>query len=226
MRVRRGYQYCADRTDVKLIENNARIGAQVALELAKLQRESKHEHASSSLYMRATTSAQQPVSPSEPPSTPQRNSEALTQPSVLVFGSAAIDITSTTTVPLSPRSTTPGTIYLSPGGVGRNIAEAAQNLLPNYSVQLVSLIGRAADGEADAVDEPDSFGKVLVAEMQLAGMRTDGLVLTGKGRTAACSLMLEGGGDLVAGVADMEIVEMMSRQVVSAPAERLASADG
>jgi pseudouridine-5'-phosphate glycosidase/pseudouridine kinase len=95
--------------------------------------------------------------------------------------------------------------------VGRNIAEAAQSLLPTHAVQLVSLIGVSVEDGT-----PDGFGKVLLAEMESAGMRTDGLVQSGGGAsTAACTLALEPDGDLVAGVADMGIVETMGSEVVS-----------
>ncbi|SNX81304.1 uncharacterized protein MEPE_00009 [Melanopsichium pennsylvanicum] len=52
----------------------------------------------------------------------------------------------------------------------------------------------------------DAFGLLLHAGMQQAGMRTEGLFsLDGRERTAVCSLMLDGLGDLISGVADMDI---------------------
>jgi hypothetical protein len=77
-------------------------------------------------------------------------------------------------------------------------------------VQLVSLIG--VSGEDGT---PDGFGKVLLADMESVGMRTDGLVQSQRASTAACTLTLEPDGDLVAGVADMGIVETMGSEVVS-----------
>jgi pseudouridine-5'-phosphate glycosidase/pseudouridine kinase len=118
---------------------------------------------------------------------------------VQVFGSAAIDITTRPSIPLQPRTTTPGSILLTPGGVGRNIAEATQNLLPSGSVQLVSMIGTSTEGV-------DGFGKVLKLEMESSGMRVDGLVEM-SGRTAGCTLSLGMEGDLNDGVADMGIIE-------------------
>jgi pseudouridine-5'-phosphate glycosidase/pseudouridine kinase len=61
----------------------------------------------------------------------------------------------------------------------------------------------------------DSFGSVLKAEMAAGGMRTDGLVCVDGARTAVCSLVLEKEGDLVAGVADMEVAECLSEELVS-----------
>ncbi|CDR88286.1 uncharacterized protein SPSC_04113 [Sporisorium scitamineum] len=55
----------------------------------------------------------------------------------------------------------------------------------------------------------DDFGLLLRTGMEQAGMRTDGLfVPEGEGResrTAVCSLMLDDAGDLISGVADMDI---------------------
>ncbi|OCF58148.1 hypothetical protein L486_04178 [Kwoniella mangroviensis CBS 10435] len=164
--------------NVNLIENNARIGAEVAVKLSEMyQLESEKGDALQYLY-----------------SLPSSHDEStITHPTkdVLVFGSAAIDLTSTSPRTLEPRTTTPGTVFVSPGGVGRNIAEAAQNLLPDHA-------------------EPDSFGKLLMLELTAAGLRTDGLIGRSGKSTAVCSLTLEKNGDLVAGVADMGIVETLS----------------
>jgi pseudouridine-5'-phosphate glycosidase/pseudouridine kinase len=169
--------------DVKLIENNARVGAAVALELAQLKR----AHASQSVYRGVTIP--EPESPSLPP------------PRVVVIGSAALDITSRSRQ-VVPRTTTPGEIELTPGGVGRNIAEAAARALPAGAVQLVSPVG-AVDGA------PDAAGTLIRAEMAAVGMRTDGLIMKAGERSSACTLILGADGDLEAGVADMGIVERL-----------------
>jgi pseudouridine-5'-phosphate glycosidase/pseudouridine kinase len=82
-----------------------------------------------------TGSATSQTKPGQPPD--------LAPPSVLVFGSAAIDITSQPSTELIPGTTTPGSIFVSPGGVGRNIAEAAQKSLSPGSVKLVTKIAFA-----------------------------------------------------------------------------------
>ncbi|SPO19682.1 uncharacterized protein UTRI_00070_B [Ustilago trichophora] len=53
----------------------------------------------------------------------------------------------------------------------------------------------------------DDFGLLLRTGMQQAGMRTDGLFTPADDgeRTAVCSLMLDDSGDLISGVADMDI---------------------
>ncbi|WVR04017.1 hypothetical protein IAU60_001016 [Kwoniella sp. DSM 27419] len=244
--------------NIKLIENNARVGAEVATELAGLYGE-EHKHASGSLYVgsgvgsasasarssvmsdpgqAATASVPASAGSSSTPSDTTPPPSALPEPSVLVFGSAAIDLTSSSSHALEPRTTTPGTVIVTPGGVGRNIAEAAQNLLPSSAVQMISpfgsiptsgavsaperILSAAIEDQAGAVarvqgddpHEPDAFGKLLMFELALAGLRTDGLISTPGGNTAVCSLTLEKDGDLVAGVADMGIVESLSADTV------------
>ena len=135
-----------------------------------------------------------------------------------MFGSAAMDVTSHASVPLSLRSTTPGSITFTPGGVGRNVAEAAQNLLDEHAVMLVSAVGSDHTNEVvgDGSGTADAVGQMLLNEMRRAGMRTDGLKTIQGERTAACSLVLEGHRDLVNGVADMGIVEKLDPELVSA----------
>ncbi|WVQ94451.1 hypothetical protein IAU59_001530 [Kwoniella sp. CBS 9459] len=262
--------------NVKLIENNARVGSEVAVKLADLYRSLSHsrdreedQHASNALYSheavspwsgssatpasasmstQLSTASHQPVAPLNKAG-PSASASPLPTPRVLVFGSAAIDLTSTSTHTLVPRTTTPGSVFVSPGGVGRNIAEAAQNLLPPNTVQMISAFGSASgvssstdrsatlngaisDSSADgtilrsgaapadvvqtsrSVGEPDAFGKLLMLEFASAGLRTDGLIGTDGRSTAVCSLTLERDGDLVAGVADMGIVETLTGDAV------------
>lgn len=208
--------------DVKLIQNNAHIGAQVAVEVARLEREERNSHASYTKYYPSAGRATPPApalaalsssSPAATFSTTPSLTQSLPPPSVLVFGSAAMDLTSSSH-PLSPRSTTPGIIFISPGGVGRNIAEAAQNLLPTGSVLLISAIG--SQSRSLGACEPDGFGKLLRTEMERSGLRTDGL-FCGPDEdvsTAACCLTLDKDGDLVNGVADMGIVETITGETV------------
>lgn len=119
-------------------------------------------------------------------------------PTLIVVGSAAIDITTRpTSLPiLGSETTVPGSVDLTPGGVGLNVALCASRLVEGGSdrVMLIAPRGR------------DAFGRVLEGEMEGLGLRADGLVW-GEGRTAVCSLVLDGQGSLEGGVADMEIVE-------------------
>ena len=54
----------------------------------------------------------------------------------------------------------------------------------------------------------------LLDEHQLLGMRSDGFIRTTESRTAVCDMVLDASGALVGGVADMDIVPMVSEQTV------------
>lgn len=107
----------------------------------------------------------------------------------------------------SLHSTAPGSVSLSPGGVGRNIAEATHRILSKKSSSqapvLVSLIG------------DDNMGGVLRNELSRTGMRTDGLIpILGKA-SAVCNMVLDTEGGLVTGVADMDIIESLESKTVN-----------
>lgn len=130
-------------------------------------------------------------------------------PEVIIFGSAAVDLTSTAGGrDLAPHTTHPGKIALSLGGVGANMAVCASRLSPKP--EDVLLVAPRGD---------DALGRILSDEMKRVGLRVDGLKVVGGGggevRTAACSLVLDCEGGLESGVADMEIVEGMKGDDVS-----------
>lgn len=125
---------------------------------------------------------------------------------VIVLGAAAVDVSARafnadSNSALS--STVPGSISVSFGGVGRNVAEASHRVSPeDGSVLLLSPIG------------DDSFGNMLVKETETLGMRTDGLLCQKGQRTAVCNLILNTKGDLTTGIADMAIAETLSANEV------------
>ena len=71
----------------------------------------------------------------------------------------------------------------------------------------------------------DAFGHLLVDELSNFGMRTDGLLRTGKD-TAVCNMVLDNTGTLVGGVADMSIMESVTGKQVKVTASLLAEALG
>jgi len=110
---------------------------------------------------------------------------------------------------------------VSPGGVARNIAEAAHRVMtsnfPESSSLLVSAIGT------------DHFGRLLIEETAKVGMRTDGLIQSDK-RTPVCNMILDSHGALIAGVADMEATATLGGKAIlrhmHAQKPRLVAMDG
>lgn len=118
-----------------------------------------------------------------------------------IVGSVAIDVTlSCLTSPL--KTTAPGSLTLSLGGVASNISRAAHAL----GVDRVLLVA--------AINSKDTFGSVVMQKLQELGMRVDGL-LERPGRTASCGVLLDEGGELVGGVADMGIAHALTGEQVS-----------
>ncbi|KAJ9111351.1 hypothetical protein QFC19_001119 [Naganishia cerealis] len=210
------------KSNIALIENNATIGGRIAAELNRLKQ----------------GSSTAPISPPcsgiksslESPKTSKPGtylSSKSNPPEVLVFGAAAIDITSrisSGSVASAMHTTAPGKLQITPGGVGRNIAECASRMSNGErKVMLVSAVG--AQDTVDGTVVLDSFGLILDREMKVSGMRTDGLLRQtrnkeeaagGEGaRTAVCNLILDDKAGLVIGVADMDIVESITAQDVS-----------
>jgi pseudouridine-5'-phosphate glycosidase/pseudouridine kinase len=130
---------------------------------------------------------------------------------LMVVGCAAVDIsakndaTSNAGQPWQSHSTSPGKVTVSLGGVGRNMAEAAHRVLASQghplSTVLLSCIG------------DDAFGRLLAEETRSLGMRTDGLIQA-QDRTAVCSMLFDAGGNLVGGVADMDVVTSLNQKFV------------
>ena len=130
----------------------------------------------------------------------------------MVVGSAAADITAQAHTDendtLGKQSTLPGKMSVTLGGVGRNIAEAAHRVLssssehPSGDTVLVAPVG------------DDVLGSMVVNETEKIGMRTDGLVRVDGGRSAVCNLVLDSDGDLIGGIADMDITQSLDPKAV------------
>ena len=131
----------------------------------------------------------------------------------MVIGSAAVDVVSQanarsdTDGSQGRESTSPGTVGLQLGGVGRNIAEAAYRVSTSRfqaqpsATALVSFVG------------DDALGRFLLEEMQRIGARTDG-VMTAHQRSAVCNMVLDSSGNLIGGVADMDIIKSIQPETV------------
>jgi len=160
------------RSNVGLVINNARTAAVCAI-----------EHAS----LRQTPSKQQPAMLNWADS----DDKTCSNPKILVVGCAAVDITMQG--PQKLHTTVPGTVRLSRGGVGFNVARAAHVLLKDPNAVLLM-----------APYAEDKFGSYLAEAMVKSCMRTDGLILAKQ--TPVCNLLLDPNGDLITGVADMDVI--------------------
>ncbi|KIY64223.1 hypothetical protein CYLTODRAFT_425424 [Cylindrobasidium torrendii FP15055 ss-10] len=179
-------------SNIGLLKNNALVGGQIAVAMHNLPEFSENDVEQG---REETQSAR--VDISYPVVRPPQSQRVLPPASLAVVGSAAVDIISkantTASDSLAAHSTVPGAVELSFGGVGRNVAEAAHRVSADVSsTLLVSPVGQ------------DSFGSLLRKETEHLGMRADGLIVS-EMRTAVCNMLLSQEGDLITGVADMDI---------------------
>lgn len=131
----------------------------------------------------------------------------------MVVGAAAVDVVAQArTIPdadssCGRHSTSPGTVALHLGGVGRNIAEAA------HRVSVSKFQSRPSETVLVSSVGDDSLGRLLLEEMRRIGMRTNGVITSGE-KSAVCNMVLDGFGNLIGGVADMDIVHSIEPEMV------------
>lgn len=113
------------------------------------------------------------------------------------MGCSAVDITAQRTSEPALRSTAPGQVSFSLGGVAQNVARAAHAMAPRPDAVVL----------AAPCNPDDALGQYMQAEMERRALRRDALVHVPGGRTAVCNLLLDAAGDLETGIADMQIVE-------------------
>ncbi|KAG4152805.1 hypothetical protein ERO13_D04G144200v2 [Gossypium hirsutum] len=112
----------------------------------------------------------------------------------VVIGGMVLDIQATSSIPPHPRTTCPGQIYYVQGGVARNIAECMTKL--GAQPFMISALG---------FDMP---GNLLLEHWKSAGLRTEGIRKHKDIKTPTVCHILDVTGEVAAGVASVEAVEM------------------
>ncbi|KAG9015992.1 hypothetical protein FRB90_003912 [Tulasnella sp. 427] len=192
------------KSNVALIENTALVGAQIAVELAKMSKSKSHH----STQVHPVIPPPPATSPAQPVA-PRNNPPVLPAPKLVIMGASAIDITSKAKQ-RAIESTSPGVVDVTLGGVARNMAEAAHRRSGGPSTMLVSPTG------------DDAFATLLKQQSEVEiGMRVDGFFVpqsteSGSRRTPVCNLVLEQNGGLISGVADFNIVDqVLGKELIS-----------
>ncbi|BAN04346.1 carbohydrate kinase [Ilumatobacter coccineus] len=111
------------------------------------------------------------------------------QPSAVVIGGANVDFKARSTSPATPKTSNPGHGSMTPGGVGRNIAENIARL--GDRVHLISVVGR------------DPMGENLLDHTAASGVRVEHVVRTDRS-TGTYTAVLDADGELIVAIADME----------------------
>ncbi|HRW31147.1 MAG TPA: PfkB family carbohydrate kinase, partial [Emcibacteraceae bacterium] len=113
-------------------------------------------------------------------------------PYIAVIGGANMDICGASMAALSMHDSNPGKVTISPGGVGRNIAENLSLL--GVSCQFFSAVG------------DDIFGDQLIKEGEKSGIDMSGVLRIAGMRTSTYLAVLDEQGDMAVSINDMEIV--------------------
>ncbi|XP_043944411.1 pseudouridine-metabolizing bifunctional protein C1861.05-like [Protopterus annectens] len=171
--------------NVSLIKNNARIGACIACALSQIQQGNKKANSDQNKML---SSLSRPV----------------------VVGGINVDFIAKSkqkTVVFSEQ-TTPGTVYQSFGGVGRNLADCLTRL--DMNPLFISAIGM--DMHSDSVLR-------FCSHMDMAGVAR-----FQDHRTATYCAVISGSGELKLGLGDMEIHQQITEQYVATFRKELCSA--
>jgi pseudouridine kinase len=124
-----------------------------------------------------------------------------TQPYVLVVGAAGIDSKGKAKAPFTLGTSTPGTIRVSLGGVARNIADNLARL--GIEAILLSAVGAGGSGQ-----------RILTSAAGV-GINIDYMIVSAEHHTSAYIALLDEKGNLVMSVDDMEILSIITPQVIN-----------
>lgn len=119
---------------------------------------------------------------------------------VTVVGGVNVDITGFPAAPLVPRDSNPGTVSISFGGVGRNIAENLVKL--GIHTKLISAIG------------DDFFGQQILAEARETGLDMEDTLVLKNRATSAYLAVLDEKGDMQSAISDMDTLESLDTDFI------------
>lgn len=132
------------------------------------------------------------------------------QPTVVVVGGSNLDVKARSTGPVQPGTSNPGLGSMTPGGVGRNVAENLARL--GTRTVLVSAVGR------------DAAGDTVLAQTASAGVVLDHVVRVDR-PTGTYVALLDHRGELVAAVSDMAATDELGPDHVDGVRDVIASAE-
>ncbi len=121
---------------------------------------------------------------------------------VTIFGGATLDRVARSEAAPVMGASNPGTVRRIPGGVGFNVATVLARL--GRKTRLVTAVGADPDGEA------------ILAAGTAAGVDMERAVVSHAVATAAYHAILDDGGNLIIGIADMKICEEITPAAVAA----------
>lgn len=186
--------------NVKLIEHNASIGADIAIQYSKILQKAKMSEG------RKNQNTSDVIQSSK-----VRNVTHLEKKRPLIIGSSVLDIKAITEeISNIKEATNPGRLHLSVGGVGRNVAE----FLGRCEVDplLITSLGQDAQGE------------MIFNEMKKIDMDTSGIHWSREHPTASYNVLTsQQTGELILAVGDMSINDTIIPSSVTSWEEEIRS---
>jgi pseudouridine kinase len=132
------------------------------------------------------------------------------EPGVVIVGGANMDVKARSGAAAVAGTSNPGFAAMSPGGVGRNIAENLARL--GTRTHLIAAVGR------------DPLGDTLIRETSDAGVRLDYVARTDTS-TGTYTAVLDSNGELVIAVSDMAATKELSPLHIDAAKDVIAGCD-
>ena len=117
-----------------------------------------------------------------------------------MYGGANLDIQAKSFSTFLPGDSSPGSMHISPGGVGRNIAANLAGL--GLRTELVSLFGT------------DALASVLTDSLRVAGIRYDRSIFLPEKSSSAYICLLDTDGSLAGAVAAMELFDGLTLEMM------------
>ncbi|HEY1179956.1 MAG TPA: carbohydrate kinase, partial [Phytomonospora sp.] len=133
-----------------------------------------------------------------------------TRPAVVVIGGANMDVKARSARPVVSASSNPGTAAITPGGVGRNVAENLARL--GTRTHLVSVVGG------------DTLGDQVLAATSAAGVHVEHIRRSPR-PTGTYTAVLDADGELVVAVSDMTATDDIDTAHVAAARDLIANAE-
>ena len=126
----------------------------------------------------------------------------MSQPNVVVIGAASLDTKGRPKTPLVGGTSNPGYIHVSPGGVGRNVAENLARL--GVPTALVSAVG------------DDSTGRHILDTTRASGVDVSGVIVSSEYPSATYLAVVDENGHPVLSIDDMHIMELVTPKYIYA----------
>ncbi|XP_052762526.1 uncharacterized protein LOC128205129 isoform X2 [Mya arenaria] len=201
------------KANIHLIHNNAKVGAQIAVELSKLKSGTSKTNGSPSSRGSNSFNEGKPedfvvTNYSEPT---KASDKLQAKKRVTVVGGSIVDFTARlgTQDVQSNGGTYPGTVKQSFGGVGRNLADGLSRL--GVDTLFISAVGN------------DSHTATF--ESHCKHMNLSGVLRLEDQRTATYWAVLKSNGEVIFGIGDMDIHQQISPRYIYGFEEQLAGSD-